>query len=346
MKRRVTVRDVAAAAGVSQATASRALSGNQSVSPVLVRRVVAASTRLGYKANVMARALRTRRTGTIGVVVPSIGNPYFIGAVEALEGVLAETQRSLILCDARENATTEAERLQLLLDRMVDGLVVIPTSATESVAALAWAAEHTPVAQFDRYVVGTGTDFVGSDNAEGLRQMVTHVRERGCRTMAFVGSGSPISTAAERHRAFRALTADTPVPEHWQLLGEFTTEWGRKAGRQILEGGPLPDAIVCGADIIAAGVLSVLRDARVGVPEDVMVVSHDDSTIGLITSPRLTSVRQPLDDMAREAIRLLDARSQGQDHRPPHLSVLTPRLIERESTLLEVKRASTDELSG
>lgn len=347
MNRRVTVRDVAAAAGVSQATASRALSGNQSVSPVLVRRVVAASTRLGYKANVMARALRTRRTGTIGVVVPSIGNPYFTGAVEALEGVLAETQRSLILCDARESATTEAERMQLLVDRMVDGLVIIPTSTTESVAALGWASEHTPVVQFDRYVVGTGTDFVGSDNAEGLRQMVSHVRERGCTTMAYVGSASPTSTAAERHHAFQALTAAAPAPGHWELLGDFTTEWGRQAGRQILEGGRLPDAIVCGADIIAAGLLSVLRDARVRVPEDVMVVSHDDSTIGLITSPRLTSVRQPLDDMAREAVRLLDARSQGQDHRPPRLSVLTPRLIVRESTLLKTERVGTvDEGDG
>jgi LacI family transcriptional regulator len=332
MSRRATVRDVAAAAGVSQATASRVLSGNPSVDPALARRVTEASRQLGYTANVMARALRTQQTGTIGVVVPAISNPYFIGAVEALEGVLAESQRSLILCDARDSPVTEAERIGLLLSRMVDGLIVIPVSGTESAAALRAAAAEGPVLQFDRYVESTGTDFVGTDNSEGLRQMMTHIRKRGCQTVAYVGARPTISSAAERLDGFRALAGPRSArPEHWELLGEFSTDWGLEAGQRMLAGGPLPDAIVCGADLIAVGVLAVLRDAHVDVPRDVKVISYDDSMMGRITSPTLTSIRQPVEAMAREAVRLLDDRSQP-DQRPPRKCNFAPKLIVREST--------------
>jgi LacI family transcriptional regulator len=332
MGRRATVRDVAAAAGVSQATASRALSGNLTVNPVLVRRVLTASQKLGYTANAMARALRTQQTGTIGVVVPSITNPFFIGAVEALEGVLARTQRSLVLCDARNSAATEAERIELLISRMVDGLVVIPVSGARSGPALKAAAEHGPVVQFDRYVPSTGTDFVGADNADGMRQMVEHVRGRGSRTMAYVGARPTNSAAAERLTAFRGLVgAAGSRPGTWELLGEFSTEWGREAGERLLAAGALPDAVVCSADLIAVGVLAVLRDAKVDVPADVKVVSYDDSPMGRITSPRLTSVRQPVQIMADEAIRLLDQRPEP-GPRTPRKSIFTPRLVVREST--------------
>jgi len=332
MRRRVTVRDVASAAGVSMATASRALSGNPSVSPLLARQVVEAGDRLGYSANAIARALRTQRTGTIGVVVPAINNPYFIGVVEALEGVLAESSRSLMLCDARESPSVEAARVELLMSHMVDGLVVIPASTTGSAPALKSAARRGLVVQFDRYVTGTGTDFVGSDNAEGMRQMVSHLREQGCRSLAYVGAQPSISSAAERVRAFRALAGRTPArPAHWELLGAFSTDWGMAAGHLLLSGGRLPDAVVCGADVIAIGLLTVLRDAGVDVPGDVKVVSHDDLLLDRITYPRLSSVRQPLELMAREAIRLLDDRADG-NQEAPRRRVFAPDLMVRESS--------------
>lgn len=329
---RVTVRDVADAAQVSVATASRALSGKRSVDPELVRRVLDASAQLGYSANVIARALRTQRTGTVGVVVPAINNPYFIGAVEALEQALSETQRSIMLCDAREDARTEAQRLDLLVNHMVDGLVVIPSSAARSRPALKAAAGKVPVVQFDRYVDSTGTDFVGSDNAEGLRQMVEHLRATGCRRFAYVGAKPTISSAAERLEAFRKLVAPGERrSKRWELLGEFTTEWGIAAGTELLAGSTLPDAIVCGADVIAIGLLTVLRDAGIAIPEQVKVASYDDLVLDRVTTPRLSSVRQPLEAMAREAVRLLDDRARGYDG-PPRRTIFTPQLVVRESS--------------
>jgi len=323
---------VAAAAQVSQATVSRALSGNETVNPVLARRVISASEKLGYTANVVARALRTQQTGTVGVVVPSLSNPFFIVAVETLEGVLAQSQRSLILCSARDSAAVEADHISLLLARMVDGLVVIPVSQAGSRRALKAAAKQVPVVQFDRFVSLTGTDFVGADNATGVRQMVEHVRALGSRTLAYVGAEPTNSSAAERLNSFRLLAAQgsshLPRPE---FLGTFSMQWGWEAGERLLTAGSLPDAVICGADVIAVGLLAVLREAHVEVPRDVNMVSYDDSPMASITSPMLTSIRQPVEPMAEEAIRLLDDGGKAGQRRP-RKRIFAPTLVVRESS--------------
>ncbi|MFQ4148082.1 LacI family DNA-binding transcriptional regulator [Arthrobacter sp. LAPM80] len=333
MNKRITMLDVADAAGVSPATASRALSGNPKVDPELARRVVDASIQLGYSANAMARALRTRRTDTIGVVVPGINNPYFPSIVEALEGILAESNRSLILCNSRQEPVLESSRIDLLINRMVDGLVVIPVSTRESAAAVAAAAQRVPLVQLDRYAEAPGTDYVGSDNTTGLRLLMDHLRDMGCRTFAYVGAHPTTSSAHERHTEFRALTAPQrpAAPHHWELLGDFSMEWGSAAARLLLAGGPLPDAIICGADVVAIGLLAVLNDAGIGIPAQVKIGSFDDVSLSLITTPKLTSVRHPVADLARETIRLLDERSLNRGG-PGRKSIFCPQLMVREST--------------
>jgi LacI family transcriptional regulator len=331
MGRKVTVRDVAAAAGVSPATASRVIAGHPSVNPDMARRVRKASRDLGYSTNVLARALRTQRTDTIGMVVPSISNPFFVAAVEAVEQALAESGRSLILCDSRESVATEAARMDLLVNRMVDGLIVIPVSAQESAPALRAAAADVAVTQFDRIAEAAGTDFVGGDNADGVRQCIEHLREQGCRTFAYIGARPTTSTASERLQAFGQFAAGGADPERGLLLGEFTADWGRQAAQALLADGPLPDAIVCGADVIAVSLLTVLRMAEVDVPTTVKVVSYDDSDMGVATVPRLTSVHQPVDAMAREAVRLLDERHKDR-YAPVRKSIFAPTIVIREST--------------
>lgn len=328
--RKVTVRDVAAAAGVSPATASRVLSGHDSVNPEMARRVLKASADLGYSANVFARALRTERTDSIGMVVPSISNPYFVGAVEAVEKALASSGRSLILCNSGNSVEIEAQRTDLLVQRMVDGLVVIPVDGSRSAPALAAAAARVPVVQFDRVARGALTDFVGSDDAEGVHQCVDHLRVRGCTTFAYIGARPTTSTAEARLRAFRELTGPDSTRDEWILLGEFSGGWGREAASTLVRG-VMPEAIVCGADVIAVSLMAVLSEAGVRVPDEVKVVSYDDSGLGLLTVPHLTSVHQPVDSMAREAVRLLDHR-RNHPEAAIRKSIFAPDIVVREST--------------
>lgn len=331
MAHRTTVRDVAAAAGVSPATASRVLSGHPSVAPELARRVNEASTRLGYSVNPLARALRTQQTDTIGMVVPSISNPYFVGAVEAIEKVLAVEGRSLIICDAGDDVEVEAARIELLVNRMVDGLVVVPVSAEASGHALNDAAQNVAVVQFDRFVDSAATDFVGLDNSDGMRQCLDRLRAHGSKSVAYVGARPTSSTARDRLAAFRELASTKERHPVGELLGNFTMQWGAEAARQLLAAPRLPDAVVCGADVIAVAVLSTLRMAGVDIPGQVRLTSFDDSELGRMTVPPLTSVRQPVDSMAREAVRLLGQR-RLHPGAPLRKSIFHPQLIVRGST--------------
>jgi LacI family transcriptional regulator len=328
LTRRVTVRDVAAAAGVSISTASRALSQNPSVNPEMARRVVRKSNELGYTANVFARALRTQRTDTIGMVVPSISNSYFVGVVEAVEKVLAGDGRSLILCDAQDSVEIEAKRIEVLVQRMVDGLIVIPVTEFESVPAIEAASAQGAVVLFDRWADAARTDFVGTDNEDGMRQSVNHLLAVGATSLAYVGAEPLTSTAQERLRVFRNLVPESSATT---LLGSFTAEWGEQAALELLKRGPLPDAIICGADIIAISLLSALRNSGVRIPKAVKIVSFDGTFLSRLTVPRLTSVSQPIDAMAAEAVRLLDARTASPD-RPVSKSIFTPTLLVNGST--------------
>lgn len=324
----VTIRDVAQAAGVSVASASRALTGDRPVRPATKRAVVAAARRLDYQTNFVARALRTQATHTVGMVVPYISNPFMPLIVEALERVLQRSGRELILCDSQSDPEYERSRIRALQERMVDGLLVVPCDRTASAAALAEAAPRVPIVQVDRYVEGFSGDFVGVDDAQGIALAVAHLRDRGCRCLAFV-SAEPVSSSARRR--LDGFTNRVAAREQDLLLGEFSPEWGRTAARELLARKAIPDGIVCGADVVALGLLAELREAGVAVPADTLVTGFDGIAFGDLFSPKLTTVRQPVEHIAEQAVRMLETRLR--DHAaPPQQTVLAPTLIERDST--------------
>ncbi len=327
----VTIRDVAAAAGVSTATVSRALSGRRPVAPQLAKSVLEASERLGYRPNVVARSLRTQSTGTVGMVIPRISNPFFPAIVEAVERELASDDRQLLLCDSQGSVATEGKRITALLARQVDGLLVIACEGTASSPTVQRAAASVPVVQIDRLVDGSSGDYVGTDNEVGMRLLIEHLRDKGASTFAFVSAEPTVSSARVRFDAFRRATADvSPAASRGELLGDFTYEWGRECADRLLADG-LPDAVMCGADLIALGLLSSLTAAGVRVPSDVLVTGYDDIGFASLSNPQLTTVRQPMEEIGVESVRLLRARLESRVASPQH-RVLLPTLVVRGST--------------
>lgn len=339
----VTIRDVADAAGVSVSTASRALSGRRAVSPEAKRAVLAASERLGYRANTVARSLRLRSTGTVGMVVPGISNPYFPLLVEAVERTLSADGRELLLGDSQDDPAVESARVDALLDRRVDGLLFIPCERRASAETLRRAAAQTRVVQLDRYVDDVDVDYVGVDNRAGMAQVVDHLAAGGCRSFVFVSSSPVDSSARLRLRAYEdAVRTQQPGRPADVLLGSYTLGWGREAARRLLQRPPLPDAVVCGADVIALGVITALVDAGVHVPEEVAVTGFDDIAFAEISSPPLTTLRQPTDAVGAMAVQLLHEGLSGVPG-PQHVT-LQPRLVQRGSTRpVPTGRAMTDE---
>lgn len=327
----VTIHDVARAAGVSVASASRALSGRRRVTPEIAERVARAAAELGYQPNAVAKALRDQTTGTIGMVVPGIGNPFFTTIVEAVERELQNSGTDLLLCSSQGSPEVEARRLGTLLARQVDGLIISPCDIEASVPAVLDAARRVPLVQLDRYIGGGGADWVGVDDEAGMSLAVDHVVAGGARSVIFVGSRLVSSSARLRLGGFERAAARAGVEVRAPLLGDFTLEWGVEAGRCLLDSGPLPDAVVCGNDEIAVGLVRSLRVGGTRVPEHASVVGFDDVGHATMCDPPLTTVRQPVEEMAAEAVRLLGQVRAG-DPRPAQRIAIAPSLVVRQSS--------------
>lgn len=317
----VTIHDVAAHAGVSVATASRALSGQRGVRQANRDKVVAAARELGYEPNVVAASLRSRTTHTIGMVVPRIGNPFFATLVEEVEKQLQGGNRSLLLANSDYRPEVERRQVQALLDRRVDALLLIPCHRERSGQALAAAAARIPVVQLDLRVDGFDASWVGVDNEAGMRELLGHLAAR--RTV-FVGAEPTDSGAQSRLDGYRRAGGEDV------LLGDFTKEWGEKAANRLLAEG-MPEAVVCGNDIIALGVLAEFARRGVRVPEDVRVTGFDDIPYAELGQPSLTTIRQPQSEIAAEAVRVLHDRLAGAET-TPRRTAITPTLVIRNSS--------------
>lgn len=313
---------------MSVATVSRVLSNDgEGVRPLTQEAVRAAAAELGYQYHGVAAALRRRRTMQVGVVVPRIANPYFAGLVEALERSLAPLGFDLLLADAQENPATEKARIQSLLNRRADALVIVPTHEQESAPALAPAA-GIPVIQLDRRVEDFEADWVGTDNRVGMAALVAHLRARGHHRVGFLGAKPTNTTARERLQGFRDAHPDAPA-----LLRDFSMEWGERAFRKLRAQDPAVSAVVCANDLLAYGVLRACRADGLRVPDDIVVTGFDDLPFSAIVAPGLTTVRQPVANLAATATRLLQQRlTEGGAAEPPRRLLLESELVIRESS--------------
>ncbi|WP_445397728.1 LacI family DNA-binding transcriptional regulator [Streptomyces sp. LE64] len=318
--------DVAEAAGVSRATASRVLAGTpRNVDPELARRVEEAANRLGYQPNHSARALRTGETGTIGVVLPTLANPYFVQLADAIAQHVRAAGGTLVVSDAANDTAIEAEQIDTLLSGRVDGLFVVPVSAGASGPAIRDAARRRPVVLFDRWAEESGTVAVTLDNAAAVRLLVDHLEGIGRHRIALVADQAS-SAGAERVAAFTAAQGPDATTI---LLPDFTTDAGRTAARRIIERRDRIDAVVCGADVLAVGLVSTLHRSSVAVPGEIAVTGFDDTEMLKLLDPPITSIRHPLSAMAERGLALLQAPGR---ERAERVERFAPQLVVRAST--------------
>ncbi|MFF8285268.1 LacI family DNA-binding transcriptional regulator [Streptomyces albus] len=367
----ITLRDVARASGYSVSTVSRVLSASRPVGAGTARRVREAAERLGYRPNQVARALRSRSTATVGLVLPQITNPFYPTLVRELTHVLDERGRAVLLVDCDDDPDKEAARIEALLARQVDALLVVPVDEHRSRPAVAAAAARVPLVLLDRSCGPGVADLVAVDNAAGMALVLDHLAARGRRRPCYIGADGTASAAAERRAAFEAgVSALTPGEPPLLALGDFSAAWGREAVDRLWDerergGRRPPDAVVCGNDLIALGVIQRLRQLGVDVPGQVAVTGFDDVPPADLADPAVTTVRQPVRDIAVEAVRLLERGLDGagepvcdggspQDAAPRspgtpvarHAVRLAPHLVVRASTVPDIATAPSGTRHG
>lgn len=305
----VTLRDVAEAAGVSVATASRALTGKSRVSKATVAHVVRVAERLGYQVNVFGRALREGAGRTVGVLVPELSNPFFGELLRGIEEALQHHGLEMLIADSHESVDRERSRLEMLVERRVEGVIAVPSHTRESVRAFEAISRRVPLVQLDRTADVAAVDFVGVDNERGIALLVDHLLACGVRDVVMVASDETTSAGQERLSAVEKMAAQRGLSVQDPILQDFSREFGVRAASTLLARGPLPDAVLAGDDLIATGVITALKREGVRIPADVLITGFDGTLLADVSDPTLTTVEQPFAAIAREAVRLLLRRS-------------------------------------
>jgi DNA-binding LacI/PurR family transcriptional regulator len=302
MRNSVTAHDVAKLAGVSQPTVSLVLSGNPRarVAASTRERVLDAARELGYRPNLVARALVSRRSYGLGVIVPSLDNPFFTEIVSGAESVAAAAGYAMLLCDTRR--TTAARHLESLRSRLIDGVILDPGSAaTLPVNSLA-GMNAVVVDELDGELPGVASDVIGTG-----RQAAQHLLGLGHRRLGFIGPATESRVFRLRERGYVevARAAGVSIPSRWLRRAPATLTGGATAMKALLAEKERPTAIFCANDLAALGALKVCLTAGVSVPREMSIVGCDDIEMAVVVTPELTTVRVPARGLGALAARTL-----------------------------------------
>jgi DNA-binding LacI/PurR family transcriptional regulator len=340
-----TLEQVAALAGVSRATVSRVVNGSPKVSPSVRAQVERAVAKLGYVPNRAARSLVTRRADSVALVVSEpharfFSEPFFAGMVRGVSAVLTETGVQLLLLIAQDVPGSPDPPGRGRLERYVvgghvDGVLLASLHGDDPLPGTLERA-GVPAVLVGRPAGGVGAtpaSYVDADNRGGARAAVEHLVRRGRRRIATITGSLDMGVGLDRLEGYRDGLATAGLAGAGELVepGDFTEEGGAAAMARLLArpGDPV-DAVFAASDLMAAGALRALRAAGRRVPEDVAVVGFEDSAVARYAQPPLTTVRQPIEEMGRQATRLLLAQIAGEAG-GMHL-ILDTDLVVRSST--------------
>lgn len=291
--------------GVSQSTVSRAFTPGASVAPAVRARVMQMAETVGYRPNVIARSLSTRRSNIVGVVMSNMTNPFYPEVLTRLSHALQQAGLQTLLFPVPPGQAVDSQ-LPLLLQYQVDA-VVIASARLSSEMARCWTATGRPAVLFNRTVPGAPVASVSCDNVGGGRAVADFLIGAGRRRPAFVGGRTDTSTHRDRRRGFLGRLAELGVALHAEIAGrEYSYEAGFAAARALAPLGA--DCVFFANDILALGGMDALRsELGFHVPDDIAVVGFDDIPLAAWPAYALTTLAQPLDEMIRATIAILTA---------------------------------------
>lgn len=326
---RPTIRDVAAAAGVSLGTTSRVLNGHKNVSPGNVDRVRRAVTQLGFQLNAHARSLRSAHSSTIGVLVSDIRNPFFAEIARAAEMVALQNGYVTLLANADESVEQQDTYLRGMVSHRIDGLLVAPQgdgsgSLTEIVAS------GLPVVFVDRTIDGLDVPAVTSDSRPGLREALGHLRSLGHNRVGFIAGPQATSTGRERLVVFLEEARKAGISQSPELVaqGDFQSRSGEVGAHLLMLLADPPTALIAADSLMGVGALVALKARGLRVGRDISVIAFDDLPYASLFDPGLTVIDQDAEAMGRLAGEDLMAVIRGEHPAPV---VLPTRLVVRGS---------------
>jgi LacI family transcriptional regulator len=333
-----TINDVAKLAGVSAMTVSRVINNSGYIGRETRSRVEAAIAELAYVPNAVGRQLRSKRTKMLALVLSDIMNPFFTTIARGVEDVARAQGFSVMFCNTDESEAEEARYLLMLVQRQVDGVLLVPASTSGKSLRLL-SSHHMPVVVIDRRIQSRQIDSVRSDSEAGAYTLTQHLIGLGHRRIAVLTGRRSVSTSIDRVAGYCRAMLDAGLELDDDLVrygeynyGEYNQVDGNRMAQEVLAADPRPTAIFAANNFIAFGAMRSLRDAGFRVPEDVSIVAFDDLPVAWLSDPFMTVVDQPAYEIGRRAAELLLSRLDGTISGPGREVVLPSELIVRRSS--------------
>ena len=323
-----TMQQVAERAGVSTALVSLVMRNAPNVSEHRRQRVLEAADELGYRPNVLARNLASRRTNTIGLVLNDLHNVFFAEVTDGVEHAAEQAGQRILIGNGRHSAEGESDAVETFLQFRVDGIIVAGSLGLDTVRK---AATTTPMVVVGRTDELDEADTVNVDDAVGAKLAVDHLVSLGHERIALIDGGSSAG-APERAQGYADAMRSHGLEAHIRVArGDFTEAGGAAAAHELLDGGERPTAIFAGNDLSAVGAFDVLMDRGLAIPDDMSLVGFDNTALAAMAHLALTTVDQPTFDLGAAALDLLLERIN--DNRTESKRVIRqPDLVVRDST--------------
>ena len=331
-KRRVTIRDVARVSGVSYATVSRVLSGYEFVREATRTRVMEAVEHLGYVANLPARSLAGGHSQIIGLLVPNLDNGYVGTITQGIDQALARANYDLLLYTSHRHPGKESYYVSAIPNGLTEGMLLVaplvPTAYLDSLRE-----QNFPYVLIDQADTTENSCVVEATNWQGAYEATRYLIELGHTRIAFIKGASVMRSATDRLRGYKAALADYDILVNEKLVveGDYQQQTAYETTRRLLQNAEdPPTAIFASNDLSAFGAMDAVRECGFQIPSDISIIGFDDIPQASLLYPKLTTVRQPLEQMGQVAVKLLLERIEDQGL-PPQRVVLATQLVIRDS---------------
>ena len=299
----ITIKDIAEKAGVSYATVSRALNGRPDVSEVTRSRVFELAEEMGYQPNAIARSLVKRKSMIIALIVPDVSNPFFADITMAVNAAAEQAGYTTMVCNTGWDPVKEREKLRIMVEQRVDGIILKPTAFIRPGALEAL---NVPVVLF-WHAMPDDLSYIEVDHEAGSRMAVRHLIERGYKRIAYIGGQETSPSNQIRLLAYQQTLQESSLTVDPRLIsfGSFNMAGGYQRMSAMMSLPEPPDAVFCGNDIIAMGVLQYARENGVRVPEDFGIIGFDDISYASLPLINLSTVSQPRKKLGEQALQAL-----------------------------------------
>lgn len=329
----VTIYDVAREAGVSMATVSRVVNGNPNVKPLTRKKVLAAIERLGYRPNAVARGLASKKTTTVGVIIPDISSLFFSELARGIEDIATMYKYNIILCNSDQRMEKELQLINTLLEKQVDGLLFMGAEIKED-HLQALTSTTVPTVLAATRDADNALPSVSIDHFQAGYDATQALIDRGHKRIAMITGplNDPLS-GLMRFEGYKKALIDAGIGLQDELVanGNFFYESGLTQTKEFLKLAVPPTAVFAANDEMAIGAIHAIQDSGLNVPGDIEVIGHDNIRLVEMVRPRLTSVVQPMYDIGAVAMRLL-TKYMNNEHVEEHVVLLPHRIEYREST--------------